>query len=312
MVLVLVTVLSASCSGSPLASPSPGPTVRDDAPPDEAAAPLQTYGEQHSDEFGGLYFDPPSGVLVLLFTGHLDEHTRAASAVADGAPLKVLPCRYTYRELDAVQDDIANQVQTLRAQGIQLLQASVDVTRNIATLDAKSDVPGAEAMLEAMYPGKLDATIYPLPGPWQNVASGSGWRLLADGPAGTDLAYSVRVATDEPAWEALWIAAGLDGPAPNIDLNKEMIVAFGEGLSTSCPEIRLDGIKIDHDARLVYHRTSDPLSPRGCRLDLSASHVFVIALERSALPESPFVVQLLAPGICDECGSQAKVTVVLP
>jgi hypothetical protein len=312
IVLSLLTVLATSCSSSPLASPSPGPTLRDDVPPDEASGALQAYGEQHADEFGGLYFDQPSGVLVLRFTGHLDEHALAVTALAHGAPVRVLPCQHTERDFRAVQDDITERIPALRAQGIEPLQASVDVIRNITTFDAKSDLPGVEAMLEAEYAGKLDVTIYPLPGPWQNVASGPGWRLVANGPSETGLAYSVRVATDAASWAALWTEVNLGQAAPSVDFEHEIVAAFGEGLSQSCPEIRLDGITIDHSARLVYHRTSDPMSPRGCRLDLSASDVFVVALKRSALPPSPFVVQLLAPGDCDDCGSQARVTVVLP
>jgi hypothetical protein len=279
---------------------------------EEGVGPLVAYGAAHPDEFGGLYIDQPAGgVIVLLFTGRLDVHARAVAALARGLPVRIVPCRYTEADLRRIQDDISGRVQVLTAQGIQLLSVAVDVPRNVVTMDAKSDVPRAEAMLESLYPGKLDATIYPLPGPWENVASGPGWRLVANGPTDTGRAYSVDAATDVASWTRLWAETGLGGSIPPIDLAREIVVAFGEGLSRSCAEVRLDGVTLDLAARLVYHQSSDPLSPRGCLLDLSAAHVFVVALDRAALPASPFVVQLLPPGVCDDCGSQARIQVTL-
>jgi hypothetical protein len=151
-----------------------------------------------------------------------------------------------------------------------------------------------------------------VPGPWENVASGSGWRLVAHGQTDVVNAYSVRAGWDATSWVKLWTAAKLGEPSPDVDLSQELVVSFGEGLGSNCREIRLDAVAIDLSARLVYPNASDPLAPRACLMDLSAAHVFVIAVDRSALPDSPFTVQLQPPGPCDACASQAKVTVNLP
>ncbi|MEA2651934.1 MAG: hypothetical protein QOI85_1655, partial [Chloroflexota bacterium] len=96
-------------------------------------------------------------------------------------------------------------------------------------------------------------------------------------------------ATDEAAWIEMWAAIGLDGDAPSVDLEDEVVVSFGHGIGSSCPELRLDAVEL---GSLVFSRTSDPIAPRGCTADLVGAAVFVVAIERDALPDDGFTLQL--------------------
>jgi len=75
----------------------------------------------------------------------------------------------------------------------------------------------------------------------------------------------------------------------------------------------LDNVAIDQGERVVYSVTSDPLAPRDCTADLAGAAFFVIAAERPALPESPFMVRLNERFICagQGCGHVEEVTVDL-
>lgn len=132
---------------------------------------------------------------------------------------------------------------------------------------------------------------------WQNAGGGEGWRLLADGRTSADDAYRVRAATNADEWQALWSALDTVNPPPEVDLASEIAVSFAHGVGSSCPELRLDGVVIEHSERVVYSTVSDPLQPRACTADLVGAVYFVVALRRDALPESPFTVRLREDGV---------------
>lgn len=116
------------------------------------------------------------------------------------------------------------------------------------------------------------------------------WRMLAQGRSGADEAFGVRAATDEPSWDELWNAIALDADEPAVDLDDEVVVSFAHGIGSSCPELRLDEVVIADD--LVYSVAVDPHAPRACTADLVGAVVFVVALDRSALPDDGFTLAL--------------------
>ena len=239
---------------------------------------LQAYGLEHPDEFGGLYIDPPGGQhVIMLFTANLDDHALAVEAIHPGTTLRQV--EHTEAELRGLIERL--DFESLRAEGIEMLSASVDVIANRATLDAKSNDITAEARLELAHGGLLEVTIFPVPGEWQNVADGDGWRLLAAGEGRND-AYIVRAATDAEGYATMWEAIGLGGDAPVVDLATETVVSFGHGIGSGCPEVRLDGVHIADD--VVWSITSDPLAPRNCTADLAGAAVFVVAIAHQAVP----------------------------
>ena len=279
-VIVLVIGLGlAGCAAG--GAPSSTPVTRTEAAPDGLGTGiegLQAYGQDHPDEFGGLYIDPPGGQhVVMLFTANLDEHALAVEAIHPGTTLRQV--EHSEAELRALVETI--DFESLRAQGIEMLSASVDVIGNRATLAAKSNDINAEARLELAYGGLLDVTIFPVPGAWKNVAEGDGWRLLAAGESRND-AYLVRAATDEVGYDEMWGAIGLGGDSPAVDLATEAVVSFGHGIGSSCPEVRLDGVRIVDN--VVFSITSDPLGPRECTADLAGAAVFVVAIAHEAVP----------------------------
>lgn len=73
----------------------------------EQAGVLAEYGEQHADEWGGLYFDK-AGALHIVVTGHADEHEAATEALLlDQVPVTVHVGRWSDRELRAFRAELA-------------------------------------------------------------------------------------------------------------------------------------------------------------------------------------------------------------
>lgn len=240
---------------------------------------LQAYGQQHPDEFGGMYIDPPGGQhVVMLFTADLEEHAEAVETIQPGTTLRQV--EHSEAELLALLESF--DFEALGAQGIEMISAGLDTIGNRVTLEAKSNDPTAELRLEASHGGLLDATIHPMPGEWQNVGEGDGWRLLAAGVSRSD-AYTVRAATSQAEYAEMWEAIGLDGEAPAVDHATEVAVSFGHGIGSSCSELRLDDVRIADG--VVFSATSDPLAPRACTSDLVGAAVFVVAIAHDAVPD---------------------------
>ncbi len=75
---------------------------------------------------------------------------------------------------------------------------------------------------------------------------------------------------------------------------------FGPAVSGSCPQIRLDDVVIDVERRLVHADFSHPGAPSECTSDANP-HAYIVALERDALPPSPFTVQVFEDVVCKGC-----------
>jgi len=124
------------------------------------------------------------------------------------------------------------------------------------------------------------------PGP--QPESGEGWRLL--GTARTGDSYRTGIATTDEQYVALWQQAGLDGEPPSVDFEREVVIWFGAVYGSGC-EIRMDDVILDLDRRLVHGDFVIPGVHQGCNDDANPE-AYVVAVERSALPEAPFDVQL--------------------
>jgi hypothetical protein len=231
----------------------------------------------------------------MLFTADLERHRAALEALPGDFRFEVRPARWTEVELKALQMNIVDEMRSV--QGVEFMSASLDTIGNVVTVEFKTNDPSLGARLEAEHPGMLVATSYPLPGPWQNKAAGDGWRLMAAGQARTE-GYRVRAATTEAEWLAMWEELDPVNPAPELNISEEIAVSFGHGIGSSCPEMRLDDVVIDHHTQLVFSIASDPLQPRACTADLAGGAFFVVALARAALPDSPFTVSLTQDPVC--------------
>lgn len=291
-VVALMWLLLGCQAGQPPAAPEASSTP---------VAELAAYGARHADQFGGLYIDNNAGgVVVMLFTAGLERHQQAVAALAPaGLRVQVRACRFTEDELTALMDELRADAE-LRGQSESIVLA-LDTINNVVVLEAMSNDAGLKLRLEARFGGRLVANMHPLPGPWQNRPDGEGWRLLSAGTMSGSMAYTVRVASTDAEWLALWTELAIGTEMPEVDFNTEIVAAFGEGISNSCPELRLDDVVINTTLGLVYSVTSDPLAHLSCNFDLAGAALFVVALARSALPDSPFTVRLRQELICGRC-----------
>jgi hypothetical protein len=316
--VVALAVAGCAAGGAPTPFPSVVPTASVDLPasPDAAEPPdqagpiddLMAYAKQHADEFAGLFIDPPgSNRIVMLFTANLEQHATAVQAISPG--VRVVAARFTEAELIQLLESAMTAL--LEVPGVELIAGSVDTPRNIVTIEVKSDDPTLEVRTELQYAGRVDLVVHPVPGPWANAASGDGWRLLGSGTGGFGEAYTVRAATDASSSQDLWAASGIAGAAPAVDFDNEVVVSFGHGIGSGCPELRLDGVEVTDGT--VFSVVSDPLEPRACAADLVGAAVFVVAVERAALPDDGFTLQLTEDTrTCADCGFTERIEVELP
>ncbi|WP_156251448.1 hypothetical protein [Pseudactinotalea terrae] len=125
-------------------------------------------------------------------------------------------------------------------------------------------------------------------GPGEQPTAGPGWRLLGEGLSGS--AYRTGVATTPEQLSALWEDAGLDGEPPQVDFATEIGVWFGAVYGSDCP-VRLDGV--DVTGRVLHADVVLRGYPGGCSDDANP-HAYVVAVERTMLPDGGFWVQLSA------------------
>lgn len=118
--------------------------------------------------------------------------------------------------------------------------------------------------------------------------SGDGWRLL--GTQRTGDSYRTGVATTDEQYASLWREAGLDGDLPAVDFDDEVVIWFGAVYGSGC-EIRMDDVVFDLERRVVHGDFVIPGVHQGCNSDANPE-AYVVAVERSSLPEAPFDVQL--------------------
>jgi hypothetical protein len=320
-----VTTQASSPEPSPTASPSAtvpvAASIRPDVPDSDLDEPehewvadpimrFVRYGERHADQFGGLYAEGPT--VVMMFTDDLEMHEKNVAEISRGRPFRVVPCRYTKKALDALMMSLVEDFKALLSPEAQPLSLGVDTINNVVKIELKSDDPSLKERLEAPHDGMLVVNVHPMPGPWANVESGDGWRLLAAGTSrdGGVEAYSVAGATIAGDWHSLWSRVDPVSPRPQVDLATELVVLFAHGIGSSCPELRLDDVVIDHQRDLVHSVTSDPLQPRMCTADLVGAAYFVVALSRESVPDS-FTLRLRHPAICVDCLAEPELKVDL-
>jgi hypothetical protein len=76
---------------------------------------------------------------------------------------------------------------------------------------------------------------------------------------------------------------------PEVDFETEVVIWFGAVYGSSCPDIRLDDVVVD--GTTVHAVIVLPNPPVACTDDANP-HAYVVAVERTKLPEGPFVIQL--------------------
>ncbi|MEP7360580.1 MAG: hypothetical protein ABI744_03280 [Chloroflexota bacterium] len=156
------------------------------------------------------------------------------------------------------------------------------------------------------------ADVFPIVGN-RFAPSGNGWRLVTTVGSTVDpdanMAFRVRAARDRAAFTARWHGLGWEEHARTdatgiqpwlaVDFEREIVVLFGVGIGSCTDGVDLEDVVIDASNRLVYSITKER-SHCGF-LDLTGAIVFVVALDRGALPASPFTLRLHAQPTCRSC-----------
>jgi hypothetical protein len=304
-VAMVIACLVGACSAplradpfaSQLALTSDPPSSRGPAADDSLAQVVQAYGDEHPDEFAGVYYEQDhGGRLVARFTGHLDVHQRALDALlGSSGRVVVLAARFTTATLQGIADSVFGNHDQLAAAGIFLMEGGVDIINNLVDLSVKSDDPNAGRTLQAYgSPGEVVLHVYPTDRPWTQPTQGPGWRLLGAFDTTSDLAYTVAIAVTAAQLGTEWERYGLSSSPPAWDPSREVAIILTDGIGSSCRDLRLDAVVVDVDARVVHGAFSDPHAPEVCYLDLVGGKTFVVAVARDLLPPSPFTLRLHA------------------
>jgi hypothetical protein len=78
-----------------------------------------------------------------------------------------------------------------------------------------------------------------------------------------------------------------------VDFETEVAIWFGAVYGSSCPNLRLDDVVVDEDRALIHAEIVDLDAGMACTADANP-RAYVVAVERSRLPEGPFAIQLRA------------------
>ena len=156
------------------------------------------------------------------------------------------------------------------------------------------DSPDAGNLDPTCATGVDSATDVPGPQP----TAGAGWRLLTNQRRGEP--YTAHVAVNAAEYEALWVSLAMEGEAPAVNFDSEIVVQFGAVYGSSCPEIRLDDVTIEPDRGSVSAEIVSFGDHDECTADANPRS-YVVAVDRARLPAVPFRVSL-QPG-CWTCES---------
>jgi hypothetical protein len=141
----------------------------------EALPAILEYGARHADEFAGALVDQPrGGVVVVRFTGHLDNHKRSlGQLVGSDVAIDVQFGSFSQRELEAHRETIATSNEAWMASiPAKRIGLGVDVDAQRVILRVSSPHPNAPELVEAHF-GKPE---------WLAVESdGTGIDLLRPG-----------------------------------------------------------------------------------------------------------------------------------
>jgi hypothetical protein len=270
--------------------------VANEQPVEELAAWARTHAG-----FEELWIDRDHlGWVVLAFSE--DAATRQTELI-DRFPdvgAAVVEVDWTMDELLDLQDRVTTDP-ALRelgiATGVSVTQGVVSVELGELTQDRLSRL--APYLGERLCVSGVDPTSLPSEGP--QPQTGEGWRLLVDELAGEP--YRTGIAADEDGLTRLWQDVGLTSDLPAVDLEHEIVIWFGAVYGSSCPDLRLDDVVVDHDRALVHAEIVDVSRQVACTDDANP-RAFVVAVERSRLPSGPFAIQLGAgdppPGAPEE------------
>lgn len=317
--LAVVTVTVAACGGSSTPVPSVAGGGDDvplceDVPAVEPPAehlrdePIYVGNEQPTEELSAWASSQPGfeqlwidrdrlGWVVLAFSTDAEARQDELRDRFPDVGAVVVGVDWTSEELTALQSRVADAelgyaTWTSVDQGVVGIDVGPLTEERVAAVAER--FAGERVCVSGVDPAEL-----PSEGP--QAQAGDGWRLLADETTGEP--YRTGIAADPSGYAQLWEEIGLSGEPSPVDFDTEVAIWFGAVYSGSCPEIRLDGVAVDHERALVYADIVQTGEVFVCTDDANP-RAYLVAVERSALPPGPFAVQLGAhdppPGAPEE------------
>ena len=248
------------------------------------------------------------GWLVLAFSqgAHLRQAELKQRFPDDG--VVAVGVEHTTRELRALQRRLGKQL----SEFVDSWSTSVDVTANITEVSVPYITAEIVAELEARFGGEpfcidgRDPSDQPVAGP--QPIQGDGWSLVGyQHKDARGKSYRTGLATDATQYRRLWERSDVTDEAPEVDFEQNVVLWFAIGHGSSCPNLRMDDVLIDHETAVIYPQVVDLDGSVMCTDDLVGTYQYVVALDRGQLPTGPFVVQMSGP---DRYGAGRDQTVV--
>ncbi len=258
--------------------------------------PIMEWAQQQPG-YEGIWVDPAHlGWITLAFSLDADRRQTDLESEFPGVGVVAVSVEHTHDELSTLQERLARELGDV----LPSFAIGEYMPSNVVELDVPYVSPGIVAELEELYSAEplcvdgADPTDQPLAGP--QPTEGDGWQLVghyqSDGPPW----YRTGIATEQTQLEVLWAAAGMPDETPEVDFTDDVVLWFAEPHGSSCSNLRLDDVVVDDARSLVYPLIVMPDAPVACTADLAGSYQYFVALERSRLPEGPFMVQLSPDG----------------
>ena len=124
-----------------------------EASQEELGPLLEEYASEHPDDFAGMLVDnDKGGVLVMLFTGHLEEHAAAiAKLIKPGAPVEVRLAPIAQEDLEALMERINSDSDALQNAGVFVLVISTDEQSGKLVVEVSTERGDAQPLLAARY-----------------------------------------------------------------------------------------------------------------------------------------------------------------
>ena len=122
---------------------------------------LEQYGAEHPKEYAGLMIDQKKdGMLVILFTGHLEEHAAAiAKLVRPGAKLEVRRAGAASAELEALMNRINSDSDALQSVGVFVLAISTDELAGKLIVEVSTERGDAQPLLAARFGPNVEVKV---------------------------------------------------------------------------------------------------------------------------------------------------------
>lgn len=106
------------------------------------AATARAYGEGYASSFGGVYVDPETSIVMVLFTGDIELHRSDLLALLlPGSRFEVRAAPNALRELTALQDRLTAGRDWAKGIGLDLRSSEVDVATNSVSAMAGNTDP---------------------------------------------------------------------------------------------------------------------------------------------------------------------------